>query len=253
MPDFFSDPRYLAPIVTSAGIAVTLVLWVLNLRSKELSFEILANTPILSLQEEVKDQIQIYCQGQIVHNVDSVVMRITNVGNVPIRASEFAGKFLISLPASTKVLMSEVAETQPPDLSDRLAIDQSNPSLIERTDGSDVVLRPVLLNPKDSFTIRMLVAPTISTAKVVAHVEGMAAVKQSKENSFVPIVLANVGAFIMAVSLFFLDPNSLFSNNILQYLPYLFFFLFGYIMLLSGVYYPRINKRSLTKALKIGG
>src|ERR1700733_5355695 len=129
MSSFLTDPRYLAPIVTSSGIAVSLVLWILNLRTKEMAFEILTNTPLFSVQEEVKDQVQISFQGQTVHDVNLVLLRLVNNGNVPIRAQEFAGRFALSCPSETKVLLAEVMATNPPDLNQRLAAQESNPPI----------------------------------------------------------------------------------------------------------------------------
>jgi hypothetical protein len=251
MSSFLTDPRYLAPIVTSSGIAVSLVLWILNLRTKEMAFEILTNTPLFSVQEEVKDQVQISFQGQPVHDVNLVLVKLVNTGNVPIRAQEFAGRFALSCPSETKVLLAEVMATNPPDLNQRLAPSESNSSIVDRIEGSDVLLKPILLNAKDSITLKLLVTPSIDTIKVSAHVEGMATIKKSKENRFAPIFLANMGAFIMAVSLFFLDPSAIFSNKSILYVPYLIFFLLGYVMLLSGVYLPKMNKKSIGKALRM--
>ncbi len=252
MSQFFADPRYLAPIVTSSGIAVSLVLWLLNLRTKEMSFEILTNTPLFSLQEEVKDEVQITCHGETVHNCNLAMVKLSNSGNVPIRSQEFAGKFALVCGGQTKILLAEVSATNPPDLAQRLATSTDNLSIVERVDGSEVLLRPILLNAKDSITLKLLVTPSLETISVSAHVEGMATIKKAKENNFAPVLLANFGAFVMAVSLFFLDPSAIYSNKSILYLPYLLFFLVGYVMLLSGVYLPKMNRRSIARAMRIG-
>lgn len=249
MADFLSDPRYLGPIATSCGIAVSLVLWILNLRTKELSYEITARTPLISVKEEVQDKIQISFQGQPVDDVHLVVIKIANSGNVPIRSSEFEGKFAITLAGDMNVLLAEVLETKPASLLERCRVDDNIVPLIAGVNKGEVPLRPLLLNPRDSITIKMLVSPAPNSVQLGAHIEGIASIKQARERSLVPIVLTNVGSFIMAVSLFFLEPSALMSNAMFQYLPYLVFFLLGYVMLLSGVYFPRINRNSIRRAL----
>jgi len=242
--DLLHDPRYLAPAATCAAIAVTITLWILNLRRKELSYRILADTPLVSIKEEVKDKVQITFRGEPVHDVHLVQVRIVNSGNVPIRSADYEGRLTIAAPDGSRIVMAEIQETHPPHLEKRTLCDGAPSSLVDKVEGHEVMLKPVLLNHGDSITVKMLVSKAAGPWNVIGHIEGIAAVKMHRENSSMPLVMANCGTFIMVVSMFFLDPSSVARNAWREYLPYLMFFLIGYIMLMCGIYLPRVQKSS---------
>lgn len=247
MPDSPINPIYLAPIATSAAIAVTLVLWILNLRKKELSYEILSDTPIISCKADIQQDFEIRFRGELVNDVCLVLVKVMNSGNVPIRSADYEGRLKIALSKGSKLIMADIEETFPSNLEERGGGNGPG-SLIESINASDIIFRPVLLNGRDHFTAKLLISESSGPVSVSAHVEGLHEVKQARENRTLPIFLANLGAFIMAISLFFLDPRALFTNDMLSYLPYLVFFLLGYVMLLSGAYFPRLNRNSIKKA-----
>jgi hypothetical protein len=242
MPDLVIDPRYLAPIATSCGVAVTITLWILNLRRKELTYEILSDTPLVSVREEVKDQVQIIFKGEAVHDVHLVQIRLTNSGNVPIRIADYEGRLSVKVPPPARILSAEVEDTHPAHLERRP--DNGETSLIEEMTANNVALRPVLLNHKDWLTIKLLVTKPTDGIMISGHIEGIHEVKKAKDSTVMPFVMANIGTFIMVVSLFFLDPHSLARNAWMEYLPYLAFFLIGYIMLMCGIYFPRLPRRT---------
>ncbi len=242
MADIVSDPRYLAPIATSAGIAVTLVLWTMGLRNKEISYEIVSNTPLISLKEEVKDHIQIVFRNEPVHDVHLILVKVTNTGHIPIKASDFDEKLSINMDSEARILVAEIVETMPRNLEKRTKEDTETKSLISSISNNQVVLNPVLLNYKDYILVKLLASYGSKNPTVDGHIEGIQDIKKAKENNLVPILLANVGSFVMAVSLFFMEPSAIFSNAIGDYAPYLLLFLLGYVMLLSGVYYQRLSK-----------
>lgn len=243
--DIFHDPRYLAPIATCCAIAVTITLWLLNLRKKELAYEILSDTPLVSVKEEVKDKVQITLDNQPVHDVHLVQVKIVNSGNVSIRSADYEGRLTITAPEGSRVLMADVQETHPPHLEKRTLAEEAVSSLIDKVDGHEVTLKPVLLNHGDSITVKMLVSKVSGSLNVVGHIEGIREVRRHKESSSMPLVMANCGTFIMVVSLFFLEPSALARNAWREYLPYLMFFLIGYVMLMFGVYLPRAPKSSV--------
>jgi len=242
MSDFFSDPRYLAPLATTVGVTVTITLWMLNLRRKELSFEILSDTPLITLKEEVKDKVEISFHGQPVHDVHLVQVRITNSGNVPIRSADYEGRLSIAVPEGSRILMAEVVETHPQQLEKRVRSEANGGSLIEETEDNAVVIRPILMNNRDWLTVKMLVTNPAGKINVSGHIEGIHEIRRTKESTVMPLVMANIGTFIMVISLFFLDPTSLSTNDWGEYLPYLVFFLIGYLMLMVGIYFPRLHR-----------
>lgn len=63
---------------------VGIILWILERRKsekrKELTYQILSDTPIASIKQSVKDQVELRFQGKKVEDINLVVLKLRNVG-----------------------------------------------------------------------------------------------------------------------------------------------------------------------------
>jgi len=236
------DPRLLAPCATITGIIVSIILWILNLKRKEMTYEVVSDTPVVTLGKAAPhEDLHITFHGQAVRDLHLILLRISNAGHVPIKPDEYADKLTITIPGDGKILHADIAETMPSNLAPPPAPGAVS-DLIEAANERQVVLRPFLLNGKDYIVVKVLVCNPGAPLVVSGHIVGINEIRIAKESNRLPLILANAGAFTMAVSLFFLEPETLFSNNVFEYLPYLLFFLIGYNMLLCGVHYRALTK-----------
>jgi hypothetical protein len=71
------------------GIGVAVLIYFLQRRKKSLPYQVLAATPLLTVNEELKGKIQVTFEGTPVQNVHLVLLKILNNGNVPIASSDF--------------------------------------------------------------------------------------------------------------------------------------------------------------------
>jgi hypothetical protein len=243
------DPKFLGPIVTSVGICVSVTLWTLNLRRKELSYEIVSDDVIVGLQDANTTKaianpdadLEILVHGESVKNVRHLTVRIANSGHLPIRPSEFDGSIRIKLGPSAKILSATISETYPSNLEERGSGDNAPISLISKVEDGKLLLRPVLLNGKDFVVVKILVKDG-GNVEIDSHIEGIKDIKYLKESNSLALALTNGGAFVMAICLFYLNPVDMATNNFVGYLPFLFLFLIGYNMLFCGLNFAKINK-----------
>jgi len=135
-----------AIIAILVGVAVAIIVYLMQRQRKELSYDIISSTPLLSHEEEVKGKLQISFEGKPVEKVQLVLVRIANSGNVPIEAKDYERQINFSFGESAQVLAAEVAEVEPRSLE-----------VPPNVEGKKVVLPRILMNKGDSFTVKMLV------------------------------------------------------------------------------------------------
>lgn len=134
---------------------------------KTISYEIISWTPLLSREDEVKGTVQVLYEGQAVHAVSLLTLRIYNSGYIPIKSEDVEFPISISFAEGTKILKAEIASLSPPNL----------PALIN-TEDSKIVLNKILLNKNDSVTIKALVTRINDKIEVGARIVGVKSIKK---------------------------------------------------------------------------
>jgi hypothetical protein len=243
MSEFITDPRYLAPLATCLAIIVSSILWFISFRKKQLSYEILSNTPLISVKDEVKGKVKILFEEKPVSDVHLVLLKIINSGHISIRSNDFEGRLAVLLDPSVQILMAEVAETNPKNLDWRSKGGDGPQPLIEKMENNAVFLRPVLLNKRDYIILKMLVSHFSKDIAMEGHIEGITEVNELKETSVLPAVTVNIGAVVMAIALLMVDTKSVFGIKPLPLLPCAIFFVTGYALMFYGLYMSRKQKR----------
>jgi hypothetical protein len=239
------DIKLLAPTMTFMGICVSIILWNLNQKRKALSFAILWNRPLLNLKGVAREQMDIFFKGKQVAEADLIVVRVFNSGHLPIHTGDYQTALTLELEPGASILDANVIETLPANLEERLKIKSDESPLIESIEESKILLRPILLNEGDSFTLQMLVLNAYGKVKVTGHVLGVNNVKVFKDSQLVPIVLTQVGVVIMALAMLTVEPRDIIALAFEHILPFILLFLLGYVLLSAGIYWPRKNFRNL--------
>ena len=149
-PDWLGITGLLTIVLVILGLA-TLAAWWKDRQRKELSWEVVANTPLISVKEEaeLKGRLEVLFDKQPAQNLDirSVIVRLRNSGNVAIDEDDYQGHPIqLRYGQGAEVLAASVIETAP------AAFDAS-----AVPDGMNSLLQPVLLNKGDSVTVKALV------------------------------------------------------------------------------------------------
>lgn len=236
--------KYLiAPIVTTIGIVVSLILWLITFRRKEMSYEIISDTPVIGVQDQITDHMHIVYGDDTVHNVYMILVKVINSGNVAVRAKDFDGKLAIQLPAGSRVLNACIAESNPSNLNERSVKEGlSSQDLVDSFESERVNLRPVLLNKRDFITVKVLACRAQGLIAVSGHIEGIPSIKPHKDRSTFAFISANVGCVLMIAAVIFLDPNYITKHLLREGLPDVVLFLLGYGLIYTAIYMPRRAK-----------
>ncbi len=238
---FGMDVRLLGPIATSCGIGVSIFLWNLNQRRKGLSYRILWRHPLLNLKGVAREQLDIRFKGENVSTAQLLVVTLFNSGHLPINLSDYQPGLSIRLNPGANILDAHIIETMPADLEERLK--EPNASLVEKIDQERVMLRPILLNEGDAFTVQMLVLNATGSITFAGHVNGVKRLVEWHENRILAKGLTQFGAFVMALAMLAVQPSDIVQLRIEPILPYLLTFLIGYVLLSAGLNWPSRSRQ----------
>jgi hypothetical protein len=173
MMGLFRDPvwQFIGAVLAAIAIGIAILLYYRQRRRKRLGYQILANTPVLTVDEEIRGKIKVSYEDIAVRNLQLLLLKFINTGNVPIATVDFERPLSISFGSDAKILSSEVIASSPSDLS---------PSISATTQG--ILVAPLLLNPNDYFTIKALVTERQGGVSVTARIIGVERVVYVKES-----------------------------------------------------------------------
>lgn len=124
-------------------------------------------------------------------------MRISNAGNQPITPSDFVRSLTISLNAEANILSAVVVETQPSNLTAELNFK-----------GNTVEVIPLLLNPKDSFKVKLLASGYKSGPIADARINGVSKISEVRERRGLYPVLLGMGLLFLVAAAWLLPKPS---------------------------------------------
>ncbi len=240
MANILDEPIYLAPLATAISVGVTIILWLANRRDKQLSFDIVSDFTLVTASEELVEHIQILAQGAEMHDVRLVTVRVRNSGHVPIQPADYAENLALAF-GDGKILSATVVEAQPEYLTDK----RMNGSGTDRPGGSsciagyndsEVVFKPLLLNPKDFFVVKVFIIGGTQKPLLKGHVAGIASFRRSRDIVLPGRLLLHAGLFLMLGAALLFDFDALASDKFLVCFPNLIIFMVGYLMLLKAFY-----------------
>jgi len=140
-------------ITVFAAILGAFVSYVIYLRQrtiKEISYQVISDTPIISIGDELKGRMALLVDGREVKEAWLLVVKIWNSGNVPIKRNDLDVPITLNVEGRT-VIDAEIQETQPNDL---ISPEYFHSFLI--VEPFAIKLGSVLLNPKDSVSLKVL-------------------------------------------------------------------------------------------------
>lgn len=179
MLEFLRDPvwQFIGAIF---GLIAIFFIW-RQRRNKFLSYNIIANSPLFSVKDEISGKLQVLFDEKPVENVYFIVVKIFNSGNIPIKSSDYEYPVNFNFGEKTKLLSAEVIETKPPDMKISASIDETR-----------VLLTPTLMNEKDSVTVKMLADQFNGQIIVEGRIVGIKAITESVERKFANKVLFTI-------------------------------------------------------------
>jgi len=159
------DPawQFVAAVVAVIALLVTVSIYLIDRPVKRLQVQILSNSPLISVNTDISPQIQILYKDKPVQTLSLILLRFENVGNEPIRESDYSEPIRILLSPNAEVGEVIVQETKPEGIDLNPTVGASN----------QVEIAKALLNPGDQVVLKVLALNNDGTLKVEARIVGI--------------------------------------------------------------------------------
>jgi len=210
MPSFDPNIQFLINLAIAifgitVGAAVTIYVFHQQRQHPDLTWEILSNSPLISVSDQIKPKIQIRYENMPVSDIGLVLVRINNDGNIPIVETDFAEPLSLILPENTIILSKEISDPGPTGSKAEFK-ELKNPSDEPLSNEKPLVkLKPPLLNPGDSLTIKLLVNKSGIKLNWDGHIKGIKEVRLKDNNltrsnrSILWNILLSFSALVIAI------------------------------------------------------
>lgn len=170
-----SDPQVQSLLALAALIATIIgyVITYLRRQRKSLGYAVTSLIPLTSLQPQTLSSyqsagLQITYRGETIPQAHVIAVKFTNIGNVPIKREDYDVPISLTFGEGTKPLTWRFVEKKPE------TIELNSP---KSDDTGKLTIEPVLLNPKDSFTVEMLVSGLRGHLKLGGRIVGVKEIK----------------------------------------------------------------------------
>ncbi|MEH7596613.1 hypothetical protein V7295_29510 [Bacillus toyonensis] len=197
-----------AIITLIATILIPLVVYILQKSKKELSYKIISENKIFNT--EIDKRLKVSFNNTVIEEeLTLILLKVINTGNQPITKKDFEENSGIDILFGKDILSVETQKTKPSNL--HIDANEILPGYFE--------IQPLLLNPKDEFTLKLLVEKhNTSDFKVGARISGISEIKPLKEKlmSYNKVVIYSIVASLLSIlSLFNNFSSSPFGTGLL--------------------------------------
>jgi hypothetical protein len=192
-------------LIGIATIVTTIVITVWAVRKqrnkKEIMYQVISDAPLVSINEVVRDKVEIRLEGKVVNNARLLVLKVWNSGNMAIKRDDYDEPITFEF-LKRNIISSEVIQTQPKNL-----IEPKQIKTFLNLQPHSVEMTKFLLNSNESIILTILTSDTIDKIHVRGRIiDGkIEEFDLEKERRtfylFRPIVILFIGYFAMVLML----------------------------------------------------
>jgi hypothetical protein len=167
----FRDPiwNFVAAVGAIAALTFGYFYYTGSQQTKRLTVEILTNSSLVSVRDDVAKDIKVLYKDIPVKRVSVILLRLQNTGNSPIQESDYSRPVVISLSPSAEIGEASITETKPKNVD--ISIAKSTPYQAE--------LSKSLLNPNDQVLIKILAINNDDTLQIGGRIAGISDINVS--------------------------------------------------------------------------
>ena len=144
------------------AILVAILIFYLQRNRKGLTYQVLTDTPLLSIDDEVKGDLQLLYKGKQIQDANLLILKLQNTGNLPILKSDYDNPIIVRFSKDAEILTAEVQDSKPIDLG-----------VIIRTVLDTIVIEPLLMNSEDAFILKVVLTGYKGDFEVSARIIGI--------------------------------------------------------------------------------
>lgn len=195
---FLRDPawQFVGVILALAAIAVSCWIYVRQRQRRRVSYQRLTSVEVLTVKEHMAGRVTVLFDGNPVKSMHIITMKIWNSGSVPILATDFVEPLSLLVDSSAHLLSADIVSATPINLRP-----------VVKTEGSLATVQPLLLNPSDSFVVKLLVQDGDDYVVPVGRIVGVRAFDRVRDpNTFserqgqIGLMLFFVGSLVAALT-----------------------------------------------------
>ena len=149
-------------VITFIAVLLPAVLFWAGEKEKVISYDVKSSSPLVLTENIVDSNLKITFNDQPLKKAYLSVITIKNTGAIAVRATDFESPIKIQLGEGVKAIDSVAFNAQPESLEPEL-----------ENKNSTVSITPILLNPEDSISIRILTSDKTPDIKLSARIAGI--------------------------------------------------------------------------------
>lgn len=229
MEELIRDPlwTFVGVVCAILAVVVTILIFFAQRKTKRLSYEITSNIQLLGVKDEIQGKVQVLYDGKEVKNVHLLTIKFTNSGNQSISSSDYERTLSIEVNSDAKILTHEVIEEVPENLGATVSLE-----------GNKLVFSPVLLNAKDSFSIKTLISDFEGRPSIDGRINGVKSISKYSDGQWSFIITSLISFFLISVGAFSLIEQGVFDVLGMEVSASFIggsLFVFGYILMMFGM------------------
>lgn len=187
MEELIRDPiwTFVGVLCAILAVVVTIFIFLAQRKTKRLSYEITSNTQLLGVKDEIQGKVQVLYDGEEVKNVHLLTIRFTNSGNQSIASSDYERPLSVEVNSDAKILTHEVIDETPENLGATVTLEESK-----------LIFAPVLMNAKDSFSIKTLISDFEGNPFIDGRINGVKSIAKYKDGQW-PFLITSLISFVL--------------------------------------------------------
>jgi len=188
MDEIIKDPiwTFVGVIFAILAVLVMILIFFAQRKTKKLSYEIISNTQLLGVKDEIQGKVQLLYEGKDVKNVHLLTIRFLNNGNQPISSADYERPLSIAINQDAKILTHEIINEEPNNIGTTVSMEDNK-----------LIFSPVLLNSKDSFELKALVSDLEGQPKIDGRINGVKSIAKHNEGSIFFLVIIFVSSVLL--------------------------------------------------------
>jgi len=157
--------------IISIILGITTLILTIRLKSRRsLAYEILSETQVLEVREEVSRQIRVFYGDQRVKDLNLVLIGIVNNGNREIKKEDFVDPLTLVFNSTAEILDIKIEDKYPRNLK----VDYEKKTQNKLEIGLDLV------NPRDWFVLKILIAKYSNFDDFDGRISGVSEIEEYK-------------------------------------------------------------------------
>jgi hypothetical protein len=154
---------------TIAAIVASFAIYRWQRQRRALTYHVKSTYPLLKSTEELQGRLSVQVDGVAVRNIDVMFLEVQNSGNHPVSRSDFDVPFAIEFEPPAYIISAVVDAEEPDNLGVTLEVAEQK-----------VTLQPILLNPGDKFTLKLLLSSDSKKFAITGRIIGIKEIANSR-------------------------------------------------------------------------